>query len=316
MNHSWPPLTALRAFESAGRHLSFRKAAAELHVTPAAVSHQIKLLEDQVGVQLFHRLPRAIELTEAGRSFLPKLSEGFERLALAVQAVKAFKKSGKLSVSVPPAFAAKWLMPRLHRFVTAFPDIDVRISAGMRQVDTRTASHGPATETERIDEADMEVRFGAGKYPGCRVDKLLTLSFTPLCCPHLLEGRPTLRKPTDLRHYLLLHDDLPEVIEGWPTWAEWFTAAGLDGGEAERGPHFSHPTLGLDAAIDCAGVVLGARELAAFDLATKRLVAPFDVKLEVRPAYYVVTPESRADDPKIAAFRRWLLQEVGGTGPA
>ncbi|HTY98772.1 MAG TPA: LysR family transcriptional regulator, partial [Rhodocyclaceae bacterium] len=119
--------------------MSFRKAAAELHVTPAAVSHQIKLLEDQVGVQLFHRLPRAIELTEAGRSFLPKLSEGFEQIALAVQAVKAFKKSGRLSVNVPPAFAAKWLMPRLHRFVTAFPDIDVRISAGMRQVDTRTA---------------------------------------------------------------------------------------------------------------------------------------------------------------------------------
>lgn len=311
MNHSWPPLTALRAFESAGRHLSFRKAAAELHVTPAAVSHQIKLLEDQVGVQLFHRLPRAIELTQAGRGFLPKLSEGFERLALAVQAVRAYEKSGKLSVSVPPAFAAKWLMPRLHRFVTSFPDIDVRISASMRQVDTRSLPYGPAAEAERLDEADMEVRFGDGNYPGNQVSKLLSLTFTPLCCPHLLAGRPPLRKPADLRQFLLLHDDLPEIIAGWPNWSEWFAAAGVDGADFERGPHFSHPTLGLDAAIDCAGIVLGARELAAFDLAAKRLVAPFDLSLEIAPAYYIVTRSSRADDPRLAAFRQWLLEEVG-----
>lgn len=311
MTHSWPPLTALRAFESAGRHLSFRKAAAELHVTPAAVSHQIKLLEDQVGVQLFHRLPRAIELTEAGRAFLPKLNEGFERLALAVQTVRTFKKSGRLSVSVPPAFAGKWLMPRLQHFIAAYPDVDVRILAGMRQVDARSATQGPTSETERVDEADMEIRFGSGNYPGCRTDKLLTLSFTPLCCPSLMKGRMAPRKPADLLNYRLLHDDLSEVIVGWPCWRDWFATAGVEIAEVDHGLRFSHPTLALEAAIDCAGVVLGARELAAADLAAKRLVAPIGINLEIRPAYYVVTPASRADDPKIAAFRRWLLDEAG-----
>lgn len=313
MLHSWPPLTALRAFESAGRHLSFRKAAAELHVTPAAISHQIKLLEDQVGVELFRRLPRAMELTEAGRHFLPKLSEGFERLAQAVQTVRTYRKSEKLSAIAPPLFASKWLMPRVCRFVKAFPDIDIRISAAMRQVDTgrRNASHSIAMESEPIDDVDIEIRFGTGIYPGCRVDKLFGLSFTPLCSPRLLEGRAPLRKPTDLRHCLLLHDDLPDISEGWPTWAQWLTAAGVDSVEPERGPHFSYPTLGLDAAIDGAGVVLGARELATLDLAAKRLLAPFEFSIETGFGYYVLTSESRADDPKVAAFRNWLLEESG-----
>ena len=313
VNHSWPPLTALRAFESVGRHLSFRKAAAELHVTPAAISHQIKLLEDQLGIQLFRRLPRAIELTEAGCSFLPKLSEGFEGIAEAVRSVRAHQKSGKLTANMPPFFAAKWLMPRLQRFVTAYPDIDIRITASMRQVDARrqSAAYDPAAESARLSDADIDIRFGTGIYPGCRVDKLFSLSFTPLCSPRLMEGQRPLRKPMDLRHHLLLHDDLPDISEGWPTWAQWLKAADAGGIEPERGPHFSHPTLGLDAAIDGAGVVLGAKELAVADLAARRLVAPFAFCIETGSAYYVLSPEPSADDPKVAAFRNWLLQESG-----
>ena len=311
MTHSWPPLTALRAFESAGRHLSFCKAAAELHVTPAAISHQIKLLEDQLGVPLFRRFPRAIELTEAGRNFLPKLSEGFDRLAEAVRTVRAFQKSGRLAVNVPPSFAAKWLMPRLHRFVNNFPDIDVRISATMRQVDLcrQNGAHTIVGDNERADDADISVRYGTGDYPNRQVQKLFKVSFTPLCNPRLMDGQRPLRKPADLRHYTLLHDDLPDISEGWANWAQWLHAAGADGIEANRGPHFSHPTLGLDAAIDGAGVVLGAKELATFDLAAKRLVAPFDLSVETGSAYYVLTSGSQVDDPKVAAFRDWLVDE-------
>jgi LysR family transcriptional regulator, glycine cleavage system transcriptional activator len=312
VNHSWPPLTALRAFESVGRLLSFRKAAAELHVSPAAISHQIKLLEDQLGIQLFRRLPRTIELTDAGRAFLPKLSEGFNCLAQAVRTVRAHQKTGKLTISVPPLFGAKWLMPRLHRFVKAHPEIDVRVSASMRQVDTgrQNPAYAVAAENERLDDADINIRFGSGDYSNYRVNKLLDISFTPLCSPHVMEGQRPLRKPADLRYHLLLHDDVHTISEGWSTWAQWLEVAGVKGIEPERGPHFSHPTMGLDAAIDGDGVVLGARELATFDIAAKRLVAPFDISIEAGSAYYVLSSESQADDPKVAAFRNWLLQEA------
>lgn len=307
-----PPLNALRAFESAARHLSFRKAAEELHVTPAAVSHQIKILEDQIGIQLFRRLTRAVELTEAGRSFLPKLSEAFEVLAQAVNKVRAHEKTGALSVNVPPSFAAKWLMPRLHRFVTAYPDIDIRISASMRLVDTRRqdGSYGYPDEHDRSGDFDIDIRFGSGQYPKHRVDKLFNVSFTPLCSPRLLEGLRPLKKPADLRYHLLLHDELPDISDGWPNWATWLAAAGVADVDAERGPHFNHPILGLEAAVDEMGVALGVKELAAYDLAAGRLVAPFDLVMEIDSAYYLVVEESSADSPKVKVFREWLLKEA------
>lgn len=309
-----PPLNALRAFESAARHLSFRRAAEELHVTPAAVSHQIKILEDQIGIQLFRRLTRAVELTAAGRSFLPKLSEAFDGLLQAVNKVRAHEKTGALSVNVPPSFAAKWLMPRLHRFVTAYPDIDIRISASMQLVDTRRqdASYGYPDEHDRSGDYDVDIRFGTGKYPKCRVDKLFNVSFTPLCSPNLLTGLRPLKKPTDLRYHLLLHDEIPDVSEGWPNWGQWLAAAGVTDVDATRGPHFSHPILGLEAAVDEMGVALGVKELAAYDLAAGRLVAPFDLVMEIDSAYYLVVEESSAESPKVKVFREWLLKETFG----
>ena len=309
-----PPLNALRAFESAARHLSFRRAAEELHVTPAAVSHQIKILEDQIGIQLFRRLTRAVELTAAGRSFLPKLSEAFDGLVQAVNKVRAHEKTGALSVNVPPSFAAKWLMPRLHRFVTAYPDIDIRISASMQLVDTRRqdASYGYPDEHDRSGDYDVDIRFGTGKYPKCRVDKLFNVSFTPLCSPNLLTGLRTLKKPTDLRYHLLLHDEIHDVSEGWPNWGQWLAAAGVTDVDATRGPHFSHPILGLEAAVDEMGVALGVKELAAYDLAAGRLVAPFDLVMEIDSAYYLVVEESSAESPKVKVFREWLLKETFG----
>ena len=312
MHNRLPPLNSLRAFESAARHLSFRKAAEELHVTPAAVSHQIKILEDQLGVQLFRRLTRAVELTEAGSSFLPKLSEAFGVMAQAVNKVRAHEKTGALSVNVPPSFAAKWLMPRLHRFVTAYPDIDIRIIASMRLVDTRQqdTSYGYPDEHDRTGDFDIDIRFGSGKYPRYRVDKLFSVSFTPLCSPRLLEGLRPLKKPADLRYHLLLHDELPDIREGWPNWALWLKAAGVEDIDASRGPHFNHPILGLEAAVDEMGVALGVKELAAYDLAAGRLVAPFDLVLAIDSAYYLVVSEASADRPKVKVFREWLLKEA------
>jgi len=312
MSYRLPPLNALRAFESAARHLSFRKAAEELHVTPAAISHQMKILEDQLGVQLFRRLTRAIELTEVGRSFLPKLREGFERFAEAVEKVRSFENTGVLIVSVTPSFAIKWLIPRLYRFVTAHPDIDVRISANMRLIDSRRRDTRNKLdgENELANDADIDIRFGSGKYPRCRVDKLFQVSLTPLCSPRLLEGMRPLKKPQDLRYHSLLHDDTLEVSEGRPDWAMWLKAAGAEEVDTNRGTHFNHSILCNEAAIDGLGVVLGTREIAAHDLAMGRLVAPFDLSLQMELAYYVVSPEATADRPKVALFREWLLAET------
>ena len=312
MNTRLPPLNALRAFEAAARHLSFRKAAEELHVTPAAVSHQIKLIEESLGVVLFHRLTRAIALSPAGQSFLPKLSEGFAQIAAAVEQLRAHESSGTLTVNAPPSFAAKWLMPRLHRFVTAHPDIDLRIVASMRLVDARR--HDAIDSMTGIaampEDADIDIRFGSGAYPHCRVDPLLKVSLTPLCSPRLLEGMRPLRQLADLRYHMLLHDDSLFGSEGQPDWGQWLRGAGAEEVDASRGPHFNHPVLGLEAAVDGLGVVLGIKELAERDLAAGRLVAPFDYDMPLPYSYYVVCAETSADRPKVVAFRKWLLEEA------
>ncbi len=312
MSSRLPPLNALRAFEAAARHLSFRKAAEELHVTPAAISHQIKLIEDNLGVMLFRRLTRAIALSPAGQSFLPKLSEGFAQIAAAVEQLRAHDSAGPLTVNAPPSFAAKWLMPRLHRFVTGYPDIDLRIVASMRlvdshrhdAVDTMTGSEAPP------QDADIDIRFGNGRYPHCRVDPLFTVSVTPLCSPRLLEGMRPLRKPADLRYHMLLHDDTLFGSRGLPDWTQWLKGAGVEDVDASRGPHFNHSVLGLEAAVDGLGVVLGMKELAASDLAAGRLVAPFAYSLTLPDCYYMVSAEVAADRPKVAVFRQWLLDEA------
>jgi LysR family glycine cleavage system transcriptional activator len=311
LNSSLPPLKALRAFESAGRLLSFQKAAAELHVTPAAISHQIKLLEEHLGVTLFQRLTRRIQLTEFGRQLLPDLSQGFAHLLSAIDRVRGHREPSALSIGVPPLFGSKWLMPRLHSFVAAHPDIEIRVSTSMHLVDPHKDVQvtGARVDPEQNTEIDVAIRFGSGRYPGCRVDKLLNVSFTPLCSPRLLAAHPV-REPADLGQFPLLHDDLHHVADGWPNWAQWFNAAGIDNLARKRGPHFNQPMLGLDAAADGAGVVLGARELAMVDVEAGRLVAPIPLSVETGAGYYVATCEQTADDPDIAAFRTWLLREA------
>src|SRR5436190_2114817 len=226
-----PPLNALRAFEAAARHLSVKKAAIELNVTPAAVSHQIRTLEDYLGVQLFHRYNRALELTDAARASLPKLREGFDCLVQAVERLRSHVSGGVLTVSAAPSFAARWLMPRLHRFIVAHPEVDVRVSARMRRVsvDGKGDVAERATVEAWLDDSDIAILYGRGNYPGMWVKKLLDLTITPICSPQLLKGEHPLKDPRDLSHHMLLHDDTGDLYDNEPFWDVWLRAADVQG---------------------------------------------------------------------------------------
>ncbi|HSE02433.1 MAG TPA: transcriptional regulator GcvA, partial [Burkholderiales bacterium] len=293
-----PPLNALRAFEAAGRHLSLKKAAGELNVTPAAVSHQIKALEDYLGVKLFLRRNRALELTEAARACLPKLREGFDSLVQAVERVRTHKAGAMLTVSVAPSFAARWLMPRLHRFLESHPATDVRVSARLRQAAEGTR-RGAAAERATVDtwlaDSDVAILYGRGDYPGFQVDKLFTLSITPICSPRLItDPEHPLLRPADLRHQLLLHDDTGDLYDGVSFWEVWLKAAGVEDVDLSRGAHFSHAVLAFEAAIEGHGVVATMPLLAENDLHSARLVTPFALRVPLQSSYYLVSAESAA----------------------
>ncbi len=298
MNRPLPPLNALRTFEAAGRHLSFTKAAAELHVTPAAISQQLKTLEDYLGVQLFRRLNKALLLTDAGQACLPGLQEGFDKLAEAVKALRARDARRALTVSVAPSFGAKWLVPRLDRFRDAHPGVDVRIDASHRLVDFVR------------EDVDIAIRYGSGDYPGLRVDRLLTDEVFPVCSPRLRAGPHPLRVPADLRWHTLLHADWGTGDAGHPDWRMWLLTAGVGDIDPTRGPQFSLSSMALQAAIEGHGVALGSSVLVADDLAAGRLIKPFDLSFPVSFAYYVVCPETSVDQPRIAAFREWVMAEA------
>jgi LysR family glycine cleavage system transcriptional activator len=314
MAYRLPPLNALKAFEATARHSSVKKAAHELSVTPAAVSHQIKALEDYLGVSLFHRRNRALELTDAARACLPKLREGFDSLAQAVEQLRARKGGDMLMVSAAPSFAARWLMPRLHRFLEARPEIDVRVSARLRQA-SEGRRKGAAAERATVDawlaDSDVAILYGRGDYPGFRVDRLLELNITPICSPRLLKDpeHPLLR-PADLRHHLLLHDDTGDLYDGVSFWEVWLQAAGVEGVDLKRGPHFSHAVLAFEAAVEGHGVVATMPVLAETDLNAARLVTPFRLRVPLVSAYYLVSREESAARPAVAAFREWLLAEA------
>jgi LysR family glycine cleavage system transcriptional activator len=308
-----PPLNALKAFEIVARHLSVKKAAAELNVTPAAISHQIKALEEHLGVQLFHRQHRALQLTDTARGCLPRLREGFENIAQAVERLRAYRGTGMLTVSSAPSFAARWLMPRLHRFLDAHPDTDVRVSARLRQVSE--AGRGGLAERATLDawlaDSDVAILYGRGDYPGYRVDKLLSLTITPICSPKLVtQPKHPLTTPADLKHHLLLHDDTGELYDGIAFWEVWIEAAGVKGVDVTRGSHFSHAVLAFEAAAEGHGVVASMPVLAEADLHATRLITPFALRVPLQSAYYLVCSEAIAARPAVAAFREWLLGEA------
>ncbi len=299
MRRPLPPLNALRAFEATARHLSFSKAAEELHVTPAALSHQIRGLEDLLGLKLFFRRARAIELTEAARLVYPGIRTGFESLRDAVDQLERGRQDRVLVVSATPGLTAKWLVPRLYRFLAKHPDIDTRI----------TASAGYANFTS--DGVDVGIRLTNGVHPDLYVEKLSDEWVLPLCSPRLLESGRPLRAPEDLAHFTLIQVDLPGVV---PTWADWLDIAGIKGLDTMRGLRLNVADHALDAASEGVGVVLGYKVVASHDICLGRLVVPFGPEVPVPGrAYHFVCPKGQEKRPAIKAFRDWVFAEIEET---
>ncbi|MBI4184814.1 MAG: transcriptional regulator GcvA [Proteobacteria bacterium] len=290
-----PPLAALRAFEAAARNLSFTRAAQELFVTQAAVSHQIKRLEGHLGLALFRRLPRRLLLTDAGQRYFAAAREALDRLAEATARLRSEPRPDRLTVSVLSSFAAAFLVPRLARFRARHPEIEVWVSADDASVDFAR------------EEVDLGIRYGRGRYPGLRTDLLIPGEVLPVCSPELARD---LSSPAALARQTLIHDDVGPFADELIDWPKWLKAAGVEGIDAGKGPHFSHANLALDAARRGEGVLLIRRALVLDDLEAGRLVAPFALVLREGWAHYLVCPEGRAGLAKIAAFRGWLLAET------
>ncbi|MCC4117402.1 transcriptional regulator GcvA [Aromatoleum toluclasticum] len=306
-----PPLNALRAFEVAARHLSFKLAAEELSVTPTAISHQIRGLEQDLGAPLFRRLTRALELTPEGEAMLPKLREAMSAIAESVETVRAMRPLSRLSVVAPPSFASRWLVPRLQRFAELHPQIELHLASATKAIDGRDAAGlGIEPLTRHAGDGQLWIRFGTGAYPGYRSEMLLEPEYTAVCSPALLRAKIPLRQPSDLHRHNLIHDDTVPDTRERPTWAEWLHSAGVTSVRADAGLHFSDSGLAIAAALDGLGVALVSKPLVAAEVTAGRLVVPFGISLRRRFAYYIVTPQAAVPRPNVVAFREWLLDEA------
>jgi LysR family glycine cleavage system transcriptional activator len=292
MSKRLPPLNALRVFDAAARHLSFTRAADELFVTQAAVSHQIKSLEDFLGLKLFRRRNRSLLLTEEGQSYFQDIKEIFSQLTEATRKLQARSAKGALTVSLLPSFAIQWLVPRLSSFNSAYPGIDVRIQAVDRQ------------EDKLADDVDVAIFYGRGNWPGLRVEKLYAEYLLPVCSPLLLTGDKALKTPADLAQHTLLARCVP------PRLANLYPSAGLSHINVQQGPIFSHSAMVLQAAIHGQGVALANNVMAQSEIEAGRLVCPFNDVLVSKNAFYLVCHDSQAELGKIAAFRQWILAKA------
>ncbi len=292
-----PPLTALRAFDAAARHMSFAKAADELSVTPAALSFQIKSLEEHLGAPLFRRLNRAVELTDAGRALAPDAQAAFEMLTNGWRAAQRTQDHQSLTVTAGPAFTAKWLAPRLFQFAQEHPEIELRFSASLRRMDFAR------------DDVDVAIRFGYGPDTGLYSLPLAEEWVTPVMLPELAEKYPT---PESLREAVLIIDESISFLDPPTDWAEWSKAMGIAPLEA-AGPRFSQADHAMDAALAGIGVALGRRALVIKDLAEGRLVAPYGTVLGTGARFRFLCPEGAETRPQIAAFKDWMLREIDKT---
>lgn len=297
MSDRLPPLTALRAFEAAARHMSFAKAAEELHVTPAALSYQIKSLEEHLGAPLFIRLNRAVELTEAGRALSPGASEAFQTLTNAWRATRRLQDNTTLNVTAGPAFTAKWMAPRLYEFARAHPEVDLRFSATLRMMDFDR------------DEVDVAIRFGYGPDHGVWSQKLSSEWFTPVMLPEMAERYPT---PESLTKAPLIFDESTDFLKPACDWPAWFRAMGVDF-TPSHGLHFSGADHAVDAALAGGGVVLGRRAMVIKDIYDGRLVAPYGVGLGTKAHFRFLCRKGTENRPHIVALREWMLAEIAKT---
>lgn len=293
MQKKLPPLNALRAFEAGARHLSFTKAAEELHVTQAAVSHQVKALEEHLGYPLFKRMTRKLGLTEQGRVLFPVVSEAFMRIAETAEDLRDAGDSHTLTVSVTPAFGAKWLVYRLPKFWQKHPEIDLRVHHSIQCADLR------------YDDVDVAIRYGAGSWDGLESEFMLRVDYTPVCSPALLNGKHPLKRPDDLRHHTLLHED------DYDGWTQWLAVAGVNDVNPRRGPILDDWTVLVQTALDGGGVALGKPSMLARDLAEGTLVTPFDITMLTDFGYHMVYLPGALEREKVRVFRDFIMEEVG-----
>ncbi len=301
MRNALPPLNALRAFETAARLGSMSKAAEELNVTPGALSHQIRGLEEFLDVRLFERLPRSIKLTGAGEVLYPGLQAGFQQVREAVGALRRSVDPNLLVLSTPPGLTAKWLAPRLYRFSSAMPDVEVRVSSSVRMADFMT---------DGVDIAIRSMPANNGMSEGLKVELLAGVTLLPVCAPRLLERFGPLESPRDLAAVPLIEDvSLPDRAN-LPRWQDWFQAVGAPEAAHAGGLGFSSPDHALDAAVEGAGVLLAQTILAYDDMKSGRLIAPFDLPLDGKRVYSLVYPEAADARSTVRAFRDWVMEEV------
>lgn len=292
MSARLPPLNALRAFEASARHLSFTRAAEELFVTQAAISHQIKSLEEHLSIKLFMRKNRSLLLTEEGQSYFLDIKDIFNALHDATDKLLARGAKGAITVSLQPSFAIQWLVPRLNAFNILHPDIDVRIKA----VDQ--------PDNSLTEDVDVAIYYGRGRWPNVHAEKLHTEYLIPVCSPLLLNGKKQLNTVNDLAQHTLLHDTSRR------DWKRWFKEVGVKGMNVNHGPIFSHSSMVLQAAIHGQGIALAHSVLAKPDIASGRLVCPFNDVLVSKNAYYIICREQQTDIGKISAFFDWVLDTV------
>jgi LysR family glycine cleavage system transcriptional activator len=293
-----PSLKSLQVFEAAARRLSFTKAGEELFVTPAAISLQIKQLENYLGVKLFHRMTRAVRLTEEAKAMLPLVTEGFDKLSEAVERLAKEDESGLLTVSSVPTFAAKWLLQRLPDFSRKYPDIDVRLDASLEP-----------RSFER-DGIDVSIRLGMGDYPDLHVARIFDEEVSPVCSPKLLASAKPLHTPEDLKGHRLLHVDWGSIAIQPPDWNMWTKAAGVEDIDVDHGPRFTVENLAIEAAINGDGVALISHSAVVEDLKAGRLVRPFELVLRSDIGYWLVCPHTQMRRAKVRVFCDWLLAEA------
>lgn len=300
MKRALLPLNALRAFDAAARHLSFKKAAEEISVTPAAISQQIRTLEEYLDIQLFIRDRQYLRLTKHAELALPTLEEAFEKFEKTIDILTESDKDNDLRLSISPSFASKWLIPRLGSFHDRHEEIAVRVSASMEVINFKNT------------DFDLAVRYGRGNYPGLYVEELMKEEIFPVCAPDLITGDNSIKTYEDLRNVTLIHDDSSLEDESCPKWDMWLKAIGITLPNDSKRVHFNTTQLTIEAALAGRGVALAKRTIAKGDLENGRLIRLFDRAMPIDFAYYIVCPESRREIPKVKAFINWLREEAKG----